>query len=48
MLMSLDVTTALDMYDMDQMSQRFLYMSVATEPVDSLGAWRYLGWSKSS
>ena len=48
MLMSLGVTTALHMHDMDQMNLRFLYMSVATESVDSRGAWRYVGWSQAS
>ena len=33
---------------MDQMNMRFLHMSVATESVDSRGAWRYLGWSQAS
>ena len=48
MLMSLGVTTALHMHDMDQMNLRFLYMSVATESVDPRGAYRYLGRSQAS
>ena len=48
MLMSLGVTTALHAHEMDQMILRFLHMSVATESVDSPGAWRYLGWSQAS
>ena len=46
--MSLGVTTAFHLHDMDQMNLRFLQMTVATESVDSRGAWRYLGWSQAS
>ena len=47
MLMSLGVTTALHVHDMDQMNLRFLHMLVATESVDSRAAWRYSGWSQA-
>ena len=47
MLMSLGITTALHVHDMDQMNLRFLHMSVATESVDSRAAWRYSGWSQA-
>ena len=48
MLMSLGVTTALHVHDMDQMNLRFLQMTVATESVDSHGALSYLVWSQAS
>ena len=48
MLMSLGVTTAFHVHDMDQMNQSFLHMSVATESVDSRGALSYLVWSQAS
>ena len=46
MLMSLGVTTALHVHDMDQMNLRFLHMT--TESVDSHGALSYLVWSPAS
>ena len=46
MLMSLGVTTALHVHDMDQMNLSFLHMT--TESVDSRGALSYLVWSPAS
>ena len=46
MLMSLGVTTALHVHDMDQMNLSFLQMT--TESVDSHGALSYLVWSPAS
>ena len=48
MLMSLGVTTALHVHDMEQMNLSFLHMTVATESVDSHGALSYLVWSQAS
>ena len=48
MLMSLGVTTAFHVHDMDQMNLSFLHMTVATESVDSHGALSYLVWSEAS
>ena len=47
MLMSLGVTTALHMHDMDQMNLGFFNMSIK-ESVDCGGVWRGLGWTEAS